>query len=137
MVGTGGAPVRGTASAGDDLDGAVWISVDGLNWARVSDARAGLGAPGDQEMFSVVAGGPGLVAVGYEGLAGGGWDAAVWVSADGLIWTRVSDESGELGGADFTDMRWVVVGGPGLVAVGSSGSESDTDAAVWVSPSPG
>ena len=57
-------------------------------WGRVPDDGAVFGGgatPGPgPEMNSVVAGGPGLVAVGYN--SGG---AAVWTSTDGLIWERV------------------------------------------------
>ncbi len=44
-------------------DAAVWFSTDGLEWSRVVDPD-GLGAEGWQTMNAVVAGGPGLVAVG-------------------------------------------------------------------------
>ena len=47
------------------------------DWARVPHDEAIFGGDYDQVMLSVVAGGPGLVAVGY----GGTWDdgdAAVW-----------------------------------------------------------
>ncbi len=47
----------------------VWTCVDGISWSRVF-ARAG-----EQSMFSVTVGGPGLVAVGI-----GRDDAAVWVA---------------------------------------------------------
>jgi len=39
--------------------------------------EAVFGGAGDQWMRSVVMGGPGLVAVGFDS-SGGDWDAAVW-----------------------------------------------------------
>jgi len=47
-------------------------------WSQ-ADAPAVLGGPADQYVTGVVAGGPGLVAVGSDG-SGGDSDAAVWIS---------------------------------------------------------
>ena len=70
-------------------------------------------------MTSVTAGGPGLVAAGWDGETGSG---AVWTSVDGLTWSRVPHDSAELGDS-------LTVGGPGLVAVGEAGGF----AVVWTS----
>jgi hypothetical protein len=78
----------------------------------------------------VVAGGPGLVAVGFEH-SGADGDAAVWASTDGLVWSRVP-RTVVFGGSGDQQMFSVVAGGPGLVAVGIDFG----DAAVWVSPPP-
>src|SRR5262245_36453049 len=48
-------------------DAVVWTSVDGTTWSRVQDEV--LGGPGNQVMFDVTAGGPGLVAVGRDSRA--------------------------------------------------------------------
>jgi hypothetical protein len=85
----------------------------------------------DQGMNSVVAGGPGLVAVGLDGEYGEGRDAAIWSSIDGRTWSRVPHEDGVFGGA-WIDA--VTVGGPGLVAVGGTTRGVDgVDAVVWTS----
>jgi len=121
--------------SGGDWDAAVWTSRDGLSWSRVPHDEAIFGGPEDQGMYSVTAGGPGLVAVGWDG-SGGDWDAAVWTSRDGLIWSRVPHDGAVLGGPDWQDMHSVTAGGPGLVAVGSDcsgGDWGDCDAAVWTS----
>jgi hypothetical protein len=85
----------------------------------------------------VVAGGPGLVAVGDDLQRDG---VGVWVSKDGLSWSRVPVDESVFAGATVEN---VVAGGPGLVAVGHTGTEEDYhegppdedwDAAVWVSP---
>jgi hypothetical protein len=122
----------GREETGADVDGAVWTSVDGLTWLRVPDEAGVLGGTGDQLMESVVAGGPGLVAVGRENL-GDGFDGAVWTSVDGLAWLRVADEAGVLGGTGGQLMESVVAGGPGLVAVGLEESATGFDALVWTS----
>jgi len=51
----------------------------------------------------------------------------------GLVWGRVPDDEAVFGGAGSQEMSSVVVGGPGLVAVGSDESGGDPDSAVWVS----
>ena len=53
----------------------VWTSVDGITWSRVPHDEAVFGGEGDQEISSVTAGGPGLVAVGESN-----GDAAIWVA---------------------------------------------------------
>jgi branched-chain amino acid transport system substrate-binding protein len=112
-------------------DAVVWWSVDGLTWNRVPHDEAVFGGPGTQRMTSVVVGGPGLVAVGFDELRGD-WDAVVWWSVDGLKWNRVPHDEAVFGGPGFQLVSSVVVGGPGLVAVGDDGSGGDLDAAVWV-----
>jgi hypothetical protein len=81
-------------------------------------------------VVAVVAGGPGLVAVGRDD-SGGDSDAAVWTSPDGLEWTRVPHDESIFGGPDDQVMRAVAIGGPGLIAVGSDSSNGH--AAVWAS----
>ncbi len=98
-------------------------------WSRVPQDETVFGEAGG--MTSVTAGGPGLVAVGWneEG-------PAVWLSVDGITWSRVPYDESVFGGEDIS-MRSVTVGGPGLVAVGWDGELiadiPDTDAAVWTS----
>jgi hypothetical protein len=134
-----------------DSDAAVWTSPDGFNWSRVPHDEAVFGGAGEQGMSSVVAGGPGLVAVGSDGI--GVWvltssdqdfdpvdaDAAVWTSSDGITWSRVPHDEAVFGGEGGHVMLSVTSRGPGLVAVGAASSvdtgdkPSNADAAVWVS----
>jgi hypothetical protein len=119
-------------------DAAVWTSVDGLVWSRVPHDEAVFGGPSDRlpserSMSSVTAGGPGLVAVGYD-WSGGDQDGAVWLSTDGLVWSRVPRDRAVFGGPSIQSMLAVAAGGPVLVAVGCDSSGDDQDAAVWVSP---
>lgn len=94
----------------------VWTSQDGRTWTRHDQADFA-GA----DLFDVVAGGPGYVAVGQA--ADG---AAVWTSPDGKTWSRVPDEPSLHGAA----MYGVAAGSAGLVAVGYGGG----GAAIWASP---
>ena len=104
--------------SGDPTDAAVWTSPDGVTWSRVPDAEEVFGGAGDEGMASVAAGGPGLVAVGWDE-SGDGLvvDAAVWTSPDGITWSRVPHNAAVFG-RGFQVMLEVTVGGPGLVAVG-------------------
>ena len=114
-------------------DAAVWTSPDGLEWSRVPHdeavfARSGGLGDKNEQMVSVVTGGPGLVAVGFDSVGDCGWNAAVWTSPDGLTWSRVPDDRGCAG--PYDRMLSVTVGPSGLVAVGEEHSPGE-NAAVW------
>jgi hypothetical protein len=127
----------GNISAGD-ADAVVWTSPDRATWSRVPHDEAVFGGDGAQQMFSVTAGGPGLVAVGFDGTLDNNeeGDAAVWTSPDGLTWSRVPHDEAVFGGAGEQKMLSVTGAGPGLVAVGYDWpADNDlVDAAVWTSP---
>ena len=125
----------GEDDSGGDPDAAVWTSTDGITWSRVPHDEAVFGGEGDQSVSSLIAAGPGLVAVGSDGttLRGRNIDAAVWTSIDGITWSRVPHEDAVFGGDGDQVINSVVVGGPGLVAVGSETIRFDVDAAVWTS----
>ncbi len=117
---------------------AVWTSVDGTSWSRVPHDPAVFGAAPCVAMHKVVAGGPGLVAIGIEypeGATSDFWDegrrTVVWTSVDGQTWTRVPDE--QLHGLDFdvqyTPSRVVNIGGE-LIALGR---DFDGAGAPWTS----
>lgn len=126
----------GYDESNDSSDGAVWTSPDGTSWSRIPDDEAVFGGEGFQGLSSVVAGGPGLVAVGTDG-PDDNEDAAVWTSADGITWTQAPHDDSAFGGDGEQSMWDVTLGGPGLVAVGWDGTDTgDTgvgDAAVWTS----
>jgi hypothetical protein len=133
-VGGPGLVAVGVAGPSPDVDGAVWTSVDGETWTRVPHDEAVFGGDGVQWMWSVVEGGPGLVAVGYdESGADGDKEAAVWTSTDGEAWTRVPQDAAVFGGAGEQRMWGVAATDAGLVAVGADGSGGDFDGAVWTS----
>lgn len=106
----------------------------GVVWSRARDDDLERGV-----LNAVAVGGPGLVAVGQD-RAEGRWDwAGVWVSEDGFDWTRTSLDEATFGGEGTLTINSVVAGGPGLVAVGVHGTDSDPirsrdDGVVWVSP---
>jgi hypothetical protein len=135
-IGGPGRVAVGYDASGGDPDVAVWTSVNGLAWSRVPHDEAALGGAGDQWIYVVVAGGPGLVGVGTDG-SGGDWDAAVWTSPDGITWTRVPHDEAVFGGDGGQEMEGVVLLGQTLVVVGDEKTGDEYDAAVWVGPSPG
>ena len=116
-----GLVAAGYRSSAGNLDAVVWVSPDGYQWTRI-DGQEAFGGPTSDVIYSVTAGGPGLVAVGhtYSSTAS---DGAAWVSADGHDWTRI-DSPEAFGGSDPDEIRTVTAGGPGLIAGGS---------ALWVS----
>jgi hypothetical protein len=137
----------GSDETDDDADAAVWTSVDGITWSRVPHDEAVFGGPSTQEMSSVAVGGPGLVAVGSDGLRDDeGWseeeegnnvNAAVWTSVDGVTWFRVPHDRDVFGGDGDQYMAGVAAQGRRLVAVGTVGIHGYRDGtaefAVWMS----
>jgi hypothetical protein len=124
----------GSSDPHNGEDTAVWTSVDGIVWSRVPHDEEVFGGPGEQNMTDVTAGGPGLVAVGWE--YGAGADAAVWTSVDGITWSRVSHDEDLFGGTSHQAMWGVTnIDGIGVVAVGEDRSRNygDGEAAVWTS----
>ena len=115
-------------------DDVFFLSANGLTWERI--AREGIDFVTSTET--------GFIGFGSVSSAGGsGRDAAVWLSTDGRDWTRIEDDAFVATEADdwAVGVDSVTEGGPGLVAIGSSGL-SQTNAvglpgvdrmAVWVS----
>lgn len=101
-------------------------------WVRVADSSMVFGGDGSQEMNAVVQWESGFLAVGGDG-DGDDRNAAVWVSDSGLDWSRISSPEG-LHADGLQTLNAVAIGGPGIVAVGTSapGNHKD-DAAVWTS----
>ena len=123
----------GSGGSGGDLDAAVWTSTDGITWSRAPHDETVFGGPGVQRMNSVTTTGAGLVAVGYFEQGSFNINAAVWTSADGIIWSRVPREEAALRSAGIQVMNSVTAVGPGLVVVGRVGPVGDfADAAVWL-----
>ena len=102
LVAVGSVPVSSGVIA------AVWTSRDGRNWSRVPQTRKvfGVGSAyeGGVEASSVTAGGPGLVAVGGPESA-----VFVWISVDGITWSRLPPAADFIGAGDQS-MRSVIVG---------------------------
>lgn len=119
----------GVDSSGPDADGALWVSKDGKTWDRVDEV--GFGGPGAQGFHDVAAGPAGIVVVGFDSPAAD-IDAAVWFSADGRSWDRVSSAAFRQVGQE--EILTVVATPTGFVAAGFAVTGEEADAAVWTSP---
>lgn len=109
----------------------LWTSPDGVNWARISDTSTFTGATID----AVTVGSTGLVAVGDTGLG----KPAIWVSATGSTWQRLSLSPATFKDAFFSDVRttasgYVLAGGVGGQSTGAGGvyvPDPTATAAAW------
>ena len=131
IVGGPGFVAVGTAEINHQDQPAVWLSQDGYSWDPVDDTSGAFDTHSFAQIWDVAVGGPGLVAVGYSG-APGMFDAAAWVSPDGTVWTRVTDDSFEGDHDEFMtaiatldDGRLVVVGNDGTNRMPSVWTSSD------------
>jgi hypothetical protein len=116
-------------------DAGVWVSEDGLTWEVAYPVTPSIGL--DQHILSVAATQQGLVAVGAKETSANSWDAALWVSEDGLTWDEAATNNFALGGPGSQIMTAVATAGPGLVAVGQEHPDNQTPEAfnsvVWTS----
>jgi hypothetical protein len=121
-----------TSGDEEQADGVTATGGDGRSWTRITHEDALFGRLEDEyEMAAATTGGPGLVAVGKDGVRDA---AAVWTSADGRRWERVPHDESVFGGDGYQAMHSVAVGGPGLVAVGREWGSREDSAAVSTSP---
>ncbi|MEA2620672.1 MAG: hypothetical protein QOC97_1445 [Chloroflexota bacterium] len=120
------------ASGETSCHAGIWTSKDGSTWTRVPDGPVfdvGAYTPTRRgEMTDVIAGGPGLIAVGRTH---GPTDrrAVIWTSTDGTHWTRIPDSAAFARGT----IEAITAGGPGYVAVGGEVIGATGHAAVWTS----
>jgi hypothetical protein len=116
------------ASANESTIATLVSTTDGNQWERVGRSLAGIFD--SSTIADVVAGGDGLLAVGAS--PGGEFvpTAAVFTSANGVEWTRVTPAGGEFGDAFMSD---VVEVDRGFVAVGGDHFVTGLMAA-WTSP---
>ena len=132
--GPGGYMAVGNGCAAGECGGnAVWLSTDGTAWQEA----AGIGPVHGIELVSVtvVAGGPGWLAGGYDLLpeATDVRPAAIWASQDGSSWVEAavpadSDGTKLAGGVDG-----FALAGSRILAVGSVSPAGGHRAAAWTS----
>jgi class 3 adenylate cyclase len=120
----------GWATVSSDLDAQVWTSEDGMEWSRLGYDQKIFGGAGDQLLWGVEASDGTFIAVGRDEY-GGGSDAAVWTSQDGLDWSRTPSEESVFGGDRAQEMKFVAAVGTRLVGAGWDGSGRKQDAAIW------
>jgi hypothetical protein len=123
----------GFDTSGGDRDAAVWVSSDGESWSLVGSGEPPFELPGDQELVDLADTGGLLIAVGSDE-SEGEQEGALWLSEDGVSWTRLGDESPFQGAGDQSVTRIVAPerapeGAPRIIAAGFDGS----NAALWYS----
>lgn len=118
-----------------DQDVAVWTSLDGLAWTRVPHDEDVFGGDGLQAAGGVTYGDFGFVAVGYDVDLNQGvdFDLAVWVSPDGVSWSRIPHDESVFGGTGWQGPGPVIAVGSGLVVLGYDEDEGPYDVAIWIS----
>ncbi|MCH7669853.1 MAG: hypothetical protein IIC71_11750 [Acidobacteria bacterium] len=116
---------------GSDWNGVVWTSSDGATWKRAADPGSALAGSNNEALLGVSAGGPGLIAVGYDD---GNGDSRVWTSVDGSEWTLLPADRAVFGGSGNQQIAKVVEGAQGFVAAGRESTGNGSDAVVWASP---
>jgi hypothetical protein len=121
-VAEGGPGLVAVGTAQERDDAAVWVSADAATWERIeSDTFDGVpnanGVDGEQAMYDLTSLAGLLVAVGSDELQEThDVDAAVWLSADGRDWERITDD--DLGGGGYQAMTTVTVWNGDLYAGG-------------------
>lgn len=124
--------VVGSDSSQGDHDAAVWTLEDGAtSWVQQARDAPGMHKRGNQYIRAVTWTGSTIVAVGFNHRgSGGGEDAAVWTSSDGLNWDVHTPTN--LGVPGDQEMSSVTTFGDQVVAAGfTTSSTGDGDAAVW------
>ncbi len=121
-----------------DLRAIAWTSADGFTWTRAADSPELDALPSDDPplwttMDSVATRHGLVVAVGYEGPAGGHGPAArAWWSADGRTWANADGADFLSGGETSVMLAGVTATADGFVAVGSS--SGGCPGGIWDSP---
>ena len=120
----------GWSALGGNVDAAVWTSADGYGWDRVPAADV-LGGAGDQRMSSVTSVDGTFFAGGSSTRDGRDPDGAVWLSADGIEWSRAPVR--DIAGAGGQQIRSLVsFASNRLLAAGSQDLAGNEEAAAWV-----
>ena len=122
----------GQVAESDQSKAAVWWSDDGLTWTRVDDGGDLFGpntptSTAPIELLDVIATADGFVAVGGNEEFVEGQQPLVWLSDDGITWTRIPPDP-DIGAAY---LRAIASFDGGLAAVGLELAEGVSPGAVW------
>lgn len=107
-------------------EGAVWVSMDGLEWSAVRTLP--IRASESVYRISAVAA-PGRLIVGGTVQRDGRFHAAFWSSDDAVTWTRASDDPS----FDSAQVVQIVESDEGLVAIGSGLFSAPAGFKAWAS----
>ena len=101
---------------------AIWTSADARTWRAVDLGPAGFGKG---SVADIVIAGDRLIAVGTIDDAAGTHDGGVWVSPDGIEWSRVAAADPTITGPDETEPWRVVPFAAGLFMIGNHGPHEE------------
>src|SRR5580704_5201950 len=112
---------------------AIWTSPDGLNWTLAATHGISPQLPGDQVLVLTNTA-QGFLAAGEAATAGGGTQAVIWTSRDGLTWQRKT--AAQLGltalGGTAQGIVYAAAHGPDTVISGGVAGGGNVSAA-WLS----
>jgi hypothetical protein len=113
---------------------AIWTSPDGLNWTLAASHGITPQLPGDQ-LLVITNTAQGFLAAGVAAASGGGTQAVIWSSKDGLTWQRKTAE--QLGltalGATAQGIVYAASHGADTVISGGVTSGGTNVSAAWLS----
>jgi hypothetical protein len=113
---------------------AIWTSPDGLSWTLAATHGITPGLPRDG-IWVMTKTADGFLAAGQGAAAGGGSQAVIWISHDGLSWQRLTAAQLGLAGPDETVQAIYYAtwrGGDTLIS-GQVTKDGTTYSAVWLS----
>ena len=109
-----------TGNEYDPRNGALWTSADGVSWTEASLEPGAFAGFGWQELHSVAQSDNLWIAVGVDDSTDeAAWDGAIWISEDGIAWSRV-DDGGAAGGSGSQSLRGLAENGGKWFAAGSA-----------------
>ncbi|HLM64163.1 MAG TPA: hypothetical protein VK306_07680 [Acidimicrobiales bacterium] len=126
----GNAVAVGISGTDGDFDAAIRHRDRRGRWSEATVDDDSFGGAGSQQVYGCAASREGFVAVGSDDRSGDA-DARVWVSEDGVEWTRVT--SGLLGGSgdQWASAAAAVPDGGGWLIGGTDTARGDGDIALW------
>jgi hypothetical protein len=96
---------------------AIWTSRDGLSWTLAATHGITPQQPGDQ-VYVLTATASGFLAAGQATAPGGGTQAVIWTTRDGLTWQRMTAAQAGLG-SDLTSISYAAWAGDATVIAGN------------------
>jgi hypothetical protein len=113
---------------------AIWTSPDGLTWTLAATHGITPQLPGDQ-LLVLTNTAAGFLAAGVTPASGGGTQAVIWTSKDGLTWQRKTAVQAGLTalGATAQGIVYATARGADTVISGGVASGSTTVSAAWLS----
>ena len=110
---------------------AIWTSPDGVNWTLAATHGITPQLPGDQ-LLVITSTAQGFLAAGVAPASGGGTQAVVWTSRDGMTWQRKT--AAQLGltalGATAQGIAELLAGKPSFSSAGQQPAIRNGDLAL-------